>query len=199
MSFGAVLIAATAVMAGTEDELLKSAGPTPATAPGPSGASVANPMDIQRVLMALALVLGAIFLLRWIGHRLLLKNGALRGHKAIHVVSRSVLSPKQQVIMLKVGKRLIVVGDSGGQMSPLCEISDPDEVASLIGESQKEPVETGKSFGAMFRRAEEPFTETEEPPEEPPAVGLDEAATSREQINDLMSKVQMMRKQFKET
>jgi flagellar biogenesis protein FliO len=148
--------------------------------------------------MALALVLGAIFLLRWIGQRLLLKSGTLRGNKTIHVVSRSVLSPKQQVIMLRVGKRLIVVGDSGGQLNPLCEISDPDEVASLIGESHKEPAETGKSFGAMFRRAEEPFTESSEAPaEETPAVGLDEGATTREQINKLMGKVQMMRKQFK--
>jgi flagellar biogenesis protein FliO len=199
MCIGAVLVAATAALAGTEDEVLKSAGPTAAAA-GPSGTSAANPLDIQRVVMALALVLGAIFLLRWIAHCLLLKSGTLRGSKAIHVVSRSVLSPKQQVIMLRVGKRLIVVGDSGGQMNALCEISDPDEVASLIGESHKEPAEAGgagKSFGAIFRRAEEPFTEAPDLPEETPAVGLDDGATTREQINELMGKVQMMRKQFK--
>ena len=196
----AVLITTTTVTAGIEDEPLKSLGQTTAAVSSPSGTSTANPMDIQRVLMALALVLGAIFLLRWIGQRLLLKNGTLRGNKSIHVVSRSVLSPKQQVIMLRVGKRLIVVGDSGGQLNPLCEISDPDEVASLIGESHKEPAETGKSFGAMFRRAEEPFTESPDaPPEEAPAIGLDEGATTREQINELMGKVQMMRKQFKGT
>jgi flagellar biogenesis protein FliO len=200
MSICAVLITATAGTAGIEDEPLKSTGQTTAAVSGPSATSATNPMDIQRVLMALALVLGAIFLLRWIGQRLLLKNGTLRGNKSIHVVSRSVISPKQQVIMLRVGKRLIVVGDSGGQLNPLCEISDPDEVASLIGESHKELAETGKSFGAMFRRAEEPFTEsTDAPPEEAPAIGLDEGATTREQINELMGKVQMMRKQFKGT
>jgi flagellar biogenesis protein FliO len=198
MCICAMLIAATAALADIEDEPLKTAGQTTAAVSGSSSPSTANPLDIQRVVMALALVLGAIFLLRWIGQRLLLKSGTLRGNKTIHVVSRSVLSPKQQVIMLRVGKRLIVVGDSGGQLNPLCEISDPDEVASLIGESHKEPAETGKSFGAMFRRAEEPFTESSEAPaEETPAVGLDEGATTREQINKLMGKVQMMRKQFK--
>jgi len=200
MCICALLITATKGTAGIEDEPLKSTGQTTAAVSGPSATPTSSPMDIQRVLMALALVLGAIFLLRWIGQRLLLKNGTLRGHKAIHVVSRSVLSPKQQVIMLRVGKRLIVVGDSGGQLNPLCEISDPDEVASLIGESHKEPAEAGKSFRAMFRRAEEPFTESPDaPPEEAPAIGLDEGATTREQINELMGKVQMMRKQFKGT
>ncbi len=175
-------------------------------ATGGSGTSIDSPLDISRLLLALGLVLGAILLLRWIGQRVLLKNGGLRGNKAITVVSRSVLSPKQQVIMLRVGKRLIVVGDSGGQMSPLCEISDPDEVAGLIGETGKEPEgKAGKSFRAIFRRAEEPFAESPETeasdesaePTEP--IGLDDAATTREQINGLMDKVQMMRKQFKGT
>jgi flagellar biogenesis protein FliO len=179
-----------------EDQPIKGSTTTEAVrfdSGGTSATSTSNPLDISRVLLAMGIVLGAIFLLRWIGQRVLLKNGGLRGNKAIHVVSRSMLSPKQQVIMLRVGKRLIVVGDSGGQMSTLCEISDPDEVAGLVGESVKEPAEGAKSFGSMFKQAEEPFEESPEPPE---AVGLDDA-TTREEINGLLSKVQLMRKRFK--
>jgi flagellar biogenesis protein FliO len=191
-----------------EDQALKFSSTSGAMvrsdAAGSAGTSVTNPLDVPRLLLALGVVLGAIFLLRWIGQRLVLKNGGLRGNKAIAVVSRSMLSHKQQVIMLRVGKRLIVVGDSGGQMNALCEISDPDEVAGIIGESGKESEgKSRKSFGTIFRRAEEPFAESAEA-EEPEAaevptepIGLDDAATTREQINGLMSKVQMMRKQFK--
>jgi flagellar biogenesis protein FliO len=193
----ALLIAAAGAAADTgEDQPIKGSTTTGAVrfdSGGTSATSTSNPLDISRVLLALGIVLGAIFLLRWFGQRVLLKNGGLRGNKAIHVVSRSMLSPKQQVLMLRVGKRLIVVGDSGGQMSTLCEISDPDEVAGLLGESIKEPAEGRKSFGAMFKRAEEPFEESPEPPE---PVGLDEA-TTRQEINGLLSKVQLMRKQFK--
>lgn len=194
----ALLLTTAGAVADTgEDQPIKGSSTTGAVrfdSGGTSAASTSNSLDISRVLLAMGIVLAAIFLLRWIGQRVLLKNGGLRGNKAIHVVSRSMLSPKQQVMMLRVGKRLIVVGDSGGQMNTLCEISDPDEVAGLLGESvNKEPPEGPKSFGAMFKRAEEPFEESPEPPE---PVGLDDA-TTREEISGLLDKVQLMRKQFK--
>src|SRR5271169_4515657 len=103
-----LLIGAAKVVAddtGGEDQPLKISssavgGMRSDTAANPT-TSLGNPLDVQRVLMALAIVLGTIFFLRWIGQRLVLKNGGLRGNKAIHVVSRSVISPKQQVIMLR--------------------------------------------------------------------------------------------------
>ena len=67
---------------------------------------------------------------------------------AVQLLSRTVLSPKQHVMLLRVGRRLVVIGDSGGQMSALSEITDPDEVAALVGQIRDEKLTAaGPTFG----------------------------------------------------
>jgi flagellar biogenesis protein FliO len=152
-------------------------------------------LDVGRVGLALLIVLVAIFLLRWLA-RQFGRIGLPEG-KPIKVLSRSVLSPKQQLLLLQIGKRLVVVGDSGGSMNPLCEINDPDEVAILIGQAREDQPIT-KSFGRIFKRAKEPFdpAPTPEPSETPPNPEI--AEMSRD-IGGLMQKVQSMREQFKQS
>jgi flagellar biogenesis protein FliO len=179
-----------------DEEPLKS-GTAPARLAGVNGPALpatGNTLNAGRVGLALVVVLGAIFLLRWLA-RQFVRVGVAES-KPIKVLSRSVLSAKQQLLLLQIGKRLVVVGDSGGSMNPLCEISDPDEVASLIGQAREDRPMT-KSFGRIFGRAKEPFGD------EPPAVETEEAAPNPEavemsqEIGGLMAKVQAMRKQFK--
>ena len=92
-----------------------------------------NSLDARRVIFALALVIALIFGLRWVVKKYFPSviggsNGAVR------VLSRSPLSPKQHVLLVQVGKRVLVVADNGTQINPLSEITDPDEVALLVGQ-----------------------------------------------------------------
>jgi len=164
-------------------------------------------LDYPRVLAALGIVIGLIFVLRWCG-RFFFPATVGRGRsRAVEVISRSPLSPKQQVMLLRVGRRLIVVGDSGQQMNPLCQITDPDEVAELVGQLRDEKTSTpSRAFGAMFGRSRQEF----EPAEEPPASAAsalreadtdDEApvATAREELTGLRERVRMLAEQFKGT
>jgi flagellar biosynthetic protein FliO len=148
------------------------------------------------VALALALVLVAIFLLRWLA-RQFVRTG-LQSGKPIKIVSRSILSPRQQVMLLQIGKRLIVVGDSGGSMNTLCEITDPDEIATMIG-SAKEESPASNSFGRLFRRAKEPFAEdaAREVPEQEEMPPNPEIAEMSRDLGGLMEKVQRMRQEFK--
>jgi flagellar biogenesis protein FliO len=186
-----------------DDEPLASGTPAIHQA-GASGAVIpasANVLDVGRVGLALLVVLVAIFLLRWLA-RQFVRVGLPEG-KPIKVLSRSVLSPKQQLLLLQIGKRLVVVGDSGGSMNPLCEISDPDEVATLVGQANENRPIT-KSFGKIFKRAKEPFDEATlsppraEPDDEEMTPNPEIAEMSRD-IGGLMEKVESMRKQFKRT
>jgi hypothetical protein len=71
----------------------------------------------------------------------------------VQVLSRTVLSPKQQLMLVRVGRRLIVVADSGGQMAPLSEITDPDEVAALVGQVKDEKLSAAApAFGGLLGR-----------------------------------------------
>ncbi len=134
--------------------------------PTPNGSAVksatvqktTNLSDFSRVFLALGAVVAVIFLLRWLARRMFPSVGGMQSGRVVQVLSRSVLAPKQQVMVMKVGRRLLVVGDTGSNMNTLCEITDPDEVASLIGQVQQEQKGSiTSSFSTLFGRANKAF------------------------------------------
>ncbi len=109
---------------------------------------------MTRMLLSLGLVVAVILALRWGGVRVFGGAGAVKTSQVMHVVSRSIISPKQQLILVQVGRRLVMVGNSGAQLTPLAEITDADEVAELLGQARREKSETiGKTFGSWMRKA----------------------------------------------
>lgn len=158
-------------------------------------------MDYSRVLGALALVLGLIFLMRWCS-RFFFPSVAKRStSRAIEVIARAALSPRQQVMLIRVGRRLIVVGDSGSQMNALCELSDSDEVAALVGQLQdQKPAPGARAFGMMFGRSRRTFDPADDSPaaeslvEEPDETQT--VASAREEINGLRDRVRLLAQQF---
>jgi hypothetical protein len=107
--------------------------------------------------------------------------------------------------MVQVGQRIVVVGDSGGQMGAVTEITDHEEVAALFMQlSEEKTAPSLKRFGSLFNRAEAEFNEKnaaeidkpqirEVPPPTDPAV--DEA---RGEIDDLADKVRLLSAQFRQ-
>lgn len=166
-------------------------------------------IDGPRVAAALAAVVGLIFALRWGGRKLFLPAGAGRSTRAVQLLSRTPLAPRQQVMLLRVGRRVIVVGDSGGQMNCLAEISDPDEVAALVGQIQNPRTEEGApTFSTLMGRARRAFSphaaegETDEAAadEEADASRSDQARTAAlgEEINGLMSRLRSVSQRIRE-
>jgi flagellar biogenesis protein FliO len=169
-------------------------------------------VEPQRVILALAIVLGLIFALRWIGRKYFPSIAGPRGHGAVRVLSRTPITPKQQVLLMHVGRRVLVVADNGAQMSPLSEIRDPDEVAQLIG--QVTNTAPAGAFESTFSKAQESFEEqTSEPSAVETAIGSntesdqtsapDETAESivaaHSEINGLMEKVRGLAQQLGRT
>jgi flagellar biosynthetic protein FliO len=166
-----------------------------------------NAFDMKRVVLALGAVLALIIVLRWIAKRFFATPGTGRSSRAIQVLSRAILSPKQQLMVVQVGRRLIVVGDTGAQMSPLCEIRDPDEVAELVGQITQEKGDSiSKTFGQLFGRAKTQFDDdgtelslTKEPPggdsnddRDPPVV-----AETRSELAGLADRIRLLSRQFR--
>jgi len=155
------------------DQPLRSAR-SAATADHAPTTTVIKPLqglDLSRVGGALVAVIVLIFLLRWFGKIFFPAATGKAQSRVVEVVSRSPLAPKQQVMLLRVGKRLLVVGDSSGQLSTLCEISDPDEVASMVGQLREEKVSTGAAaFGSFFGRFSRKFEPSEAEMREPPEL-----------------------------
>jgi hypothetical protein len=64
-----------------------------------------------------------------------------------------------------VGRRVIVVGDSAGTLTTLSEISDGDEVATLLGQLENTELPAIPSrFSTLFGKAQDEFIEDEPKP-----------------------------------
>ncbi len=89
------------------------------TAPAndPRTTAVRGPTDtgfsVQRVVLSLAVVLGLIFALRWVGRRFFAMPGGGGGSQAVQVLSRTTLSPRQHLLLIHVGRRVVLVANSG--------------------------------------------------------------------------------------
>jgi flagellar biosynthetic protein FliO len=143
-------------------------------------------IDTMRVLGSLAAVIGLILLLRWAVRRM----GAGRlgmNSRVMQVIARCPISHKQQIVILQVGRKLLVVGDSGQQLTALSEISDPDEVAAVLGQM-------GRSGDLVTMLAS---SETTKPPAEIERQAPDEELSrAREQLNGLAEKVRVVARQL---
>jgi flagellar biogenesis protein FliO len=155
--------------------------------------------DTRRLLLALAVVLGAIFVSHQVWKRVGMPGAPGRGSGALQVVSRLTIAPRQQVLLLRVGRRLVLVANTGTQMNSLCEIGDPEEAALLLGQTAVEREgSVTNSFSAVLGGEEKQFDEQLQPQ----AAAQDQAdedsamATTREEITGLMEKVRGLSKQF---
>lgn len=154
--------------------------------------------DITRMLLALAIVIGLIYASRWILKRFYGGAVSPAGNRVVQVLSRTVLAPKQQVMLLQVGKRVIVVGESNGAMATLAQIDDPDEIAQLVGRLQEEHSTRAGAFGSLFGRAQTRMAEDESAP--PLGVATDTSTPTVEEtkseLSGLLEKVRSIRGQI---
>ena len=172
------------------------AASTSATAGG-SG----NVFDSTRIGFALLIVLIAIYVSHRVWKKLGMPGGSGRGAGALQVVSRLSISPKQQILLVRVGKRLVLIGNSTTQMNPLCEITDPDEAALLLGEVATQREESSSvTFNTVLGSEEKRFEEETEAgaAEEETETEENEAlATTRAELSGLAEKVRNLSNQFR--
>ena len=150
-----------------------------------------------QVILALALVVGLILVLR----PLLVKlSGAGQGAstRTVQVLGTQIIAPRQRVYLLRVGQRLLVVANNGAAMSTLCEITDADEVAAILGQLAAEKSAPKRAFSAALKwaRRQQP-DEQEEPPEVASDTPSAAVQSADGEIGGLMEKVRQMSKQFR--
>lgn len=108
------------------------------------------------LVLVLGLIAGMALLLR----RFLPNRRLLTGSGAIEVVARTVLSSKQQLVLVKVGRRLVLLGVSAERINPLSEVVDPDEVAVLMGTAAGDRSNSmQRAFADSFEREARTYAE----------------------------------------
>lgn len=159
-----------------------------------------NVFDTTRIGFALLIVLVAIYVSHRVWKKLGMPGGAARGAGVLQVVSRLSVSPKQQILLVRVGKRLVLIGNSTTQMNPLCEITDPDEAALLLGEVAQREESSSVTFNSVLGSEEKRFdeeAETASAEEENEAEENEAMATTRAELSGLAEKVRNLSNQFR--
>src|SRR4051812_28158384 len=80
---------------------------------GSRASSSGDPLDTKRVVIAMGVVLGAIFGAHQVWRRLGMPGTGSKASGALQVVSRMAISPKQQLLLVRVGRRCVLVANSG--------------------------------------------------------------------------------------
>jgi len=99
-------------------------------------------------LLGLAIVLGIIVAIAVLIRRLLARSGRPTG-SVIKVLSRSYLSGKQCLCLVRVGEKLVLVGATPTHLSSLAVIDDAEDVARLLGQIEGD---RSSSSAAAFRQ-----------------------------------------------
>jgi flagellar protein FliO/FliZ len=95
------------------------------------GGNGGNAWALGRTLGALAIVVGLIFLASWLLRRV--GGRQTRGDQDVmQILARKSISARQQLLLVRLGQRLVLVGSSSGALSMLSEITDQAEVESML-------------------------------------------------------------------
>lgn len=148
--------------------------------------STSSTSDWQWVqtLIALAAVLALIFLARTILQRLMRRTGGLAASfgpagrapsGVLEVLGRFPIARGQTLVLLRMDRRVLLLAQSSVGFRTLADVSDPDEVASLLIKSRDDEGATSAAqFNDLLRHMErDPATIAEErnDPAEPKPAG----------------------------
>ena len=129
---------------------------TPDGASGdPEGGRVTDASDndvfqgLLQTLGALAIVVVLIFLARLLLRRASGQAGPSGGGGPVEILTRRQAGPKQQLMLVRLGERLILVGAGPGGFAALSEVTDAREVERLM---QSAAEDRRGTFAGMLRR-----------------------------------------------
>ena len=84
------------------------------------------------ILSALAIVLGAFFLVIWLTRSANRRRWSPLPSEAVQLLGRAPLAGRQWMQLIRVGKKLVMVSVNGNQVDTITEITDPEEVEQLV-------------------------------------------------------------------
>jgi flagellar biogenesis protein FliO len=164
-------------------------------APPDTKAAVTTQSPWVRTTAALAAVVAVILLLGW-GYRAVLGTGprswATRGRQPalLEVVSRTALSTRQSLCLVRCGPRLVLLGITADSIRPLDVITDADVTARLLGEAARQrPDSSTAEFARCLEREAHSYSDDHAQPTPPDAADDHQLAALRDRLADTLSKL----------
>ncbi|MBI2900344.1 MAG: flagellar biosynthetic protein FliO [Planctomycetes bacterium] len=128
----------------------------------------------------IALLVGAFLLFK----RFARGSRLFRANAAVDVLARRSLAPRQEILLVAVGGRVLILGSTRERVSTLGEIADPDEVARLRTRLAGASDETAaKAFGETLKSGIRDYEKSADPDRGPRLDGVfEELATLKKTV-----------------
>lgn len=147
---------------------------------------------VLSTLTALGLVIGLILLARW-GWMKMGGTVTARSSGVVEVLSRTTVAPRNQVLLLRVGGRVLVVGDSAAGLRTLSTIEDPDEVASVLeAVTAARANSISKGFSQLLSHTDRDFSQAQRLAEEGGDHNEYRFDRARDSVSSLLSRIRAM-------
>ena len=112
------------------------------------------------LLIVLALIVVLALLFRWFS----MKGKLNLNHSGIEILARNTIGPKQSLCLIKVGGRLVLIGQSPNHMASLHTVEDDEEIAHIMGQIEQSGNKSiTNTFGRMFHREAQDYDYREVP------------------------------------
>ena len=95
----------------------------------------------------------------WLARQFLKSGGALSmgPPSSLELLSRQSIGPQQQLALIRLGQRILLVGTTPTGMSTLATVDDPAEVQAIVAELRPSTTQVGPTLLDLFRsRRSEP-------------------------------------------
>lgn len=108
---------------------------------------------LLQTVTALGVVLGLVMILRrcfsqWMGRPVVAP-----GSHAVQVLTRVAVAPRNHILLVRLGGRVLVIADSSHGLRTLANLDDPEEVASLLAAvTTSEPNSISRGFASLLQR-----------------------------------------------
>ncbi len=150
-------------------------------------------------LTALGLVLGLILALRWALLKMSGRGNAMAAGSAagvgVELLARTSIAPRQAVLLLRVGQRILIVGESQAGLQPLGQMDDPEEIGQVLAAvTATRNQRFGGAFGNWLERASSAYFHGQTPADEGADVHEAHLDHARDRLSNLLARVKQMGK-----
>ncbi|MHC4445594.1 MAG: flagellar biosynthetic protein FliO [Planctomycetota bacterium] len=138
-----------------------------------------------RDMIPLLAVLALIFAAAWVVKRFMPGQKLLSASGALQVITRTPLTSKQSLVLVKMGRQLLLLGVSADRITTLSVVDDPEQVAGIVGRAASgQPDSMTRSFADSLAGESEAYRYE--------SHIEDEAVTAGGQVRSLLEKVRRL-------
>jgi flagellar biogenesis protein FliO len=144
------------------------------------------------VLWPLLAVLATIVVLTMAVRKYFPRMNRLRGGSAVNVLATQYLSSKQSLSLVRLGRRVVLLGVTPDRISAVAEVCEPEEVAEIVASVERKKPDSFTAALARLRMQDSDERLVEEITEEDAPIPADRLARTGAGVRELAARIRAL-------